>query len=154
MPAAAAIKPQAAAWSWEIHVTSDAAQNAFCMAGGKLLVGSPFVQQLALDDAELAMLISHEVAHALAEHRRAAPPASPDVDLSWQVRQSEIAYAQESEADELGMDLAHRAGWPASGMVSFYEKIAAMESPGTFNSSHPAAAARAAMAKDIAARWK
>ena len=150
--AAAAIKPQAAGWTWEIHVTTDATQNAFCMAGGKLLVGAPFVRQLALDDAELATLISHEIAHALAEHRREAPPPSLDGDVSVEIRQSEIALAQESEADEIGMDLAHRAGWPTSSMVSFYEKLAANESPGTFNSTHPAAAARLAMAKAIAAR--
>ena len=150
--AATAIKAQAAAWKWEIHVTSDPRQSAFCMAGGKLLVGGPFVQQLALDDAELAMLIGHEIAHALAEHRRERLPAALDADLSWELRQSEIAMAQEIEADEIGMDLAHRAGWPASGMVSFYEKLAARESPGTFNSSHPAASARVAMAKAMAQR--
>jgi predicted Zn-dependent protease len=150
--AATAIKAQAGAWTWEIHETSDPRQSAFCMAGGKLLVGGAFVRQLALDDAELAMLIGHEIAHALAEHRRERPPASLDADLSWELKQSEIAMAQEIEADEIGMELAHRAGWPAPGLVGFYEKLAASESPGTFNSSHPSASARLAMAKAMAQR--
>ena len=58
--------------------------------------------------------------------------------------------AQEIEADEIGMDLAHRGGWPASAIVSFYEKLAANELPGTFNSSHPGAAARLEMARAMA----
>ena len=152
MQGAAAIKPQSASWAWEFHVTGDAAQNAFCMAGGKVLVGSAFVRQLALDDGELAMLLGHEIAHALAGHRREAAPSSFEGDLSQRIRQSEIAFAQESEADEIGMGLAHRAGWPSASLVSFYEKLAAAEGAGAFNSTHPAAAQRLAMARTIAAR--
>jgi len=150
--AAAAVKPQSSGWAWEFHVTSDATQNAFCIAGGKVLVGSAFVRQLALDDGELAMLLSHEIAHALAGHQREALPSSFEGDLSERMRQTEIAFAQESEADEIGMELAHRAGWPSASLVSFYEKLAAAEAPGTFNSTHPAAAARLDMARTIAAR--
>src|SRR6202162_588315 len=66
--AATAVKAQAGAWTWEIHVTSDPRQSAFCMAGGKLLVGGLFVQQLVLDHPELEMLLGQEIAHALAQH--------------------------------------------------------------------------------------
>ena len=57
---------------------------------------------------------------------------------------------QENEADEIGMRLAYRAGWPASSLVSFYEKLAAQEPPGTFNSSHPTAALRVEAARAMA----
>src|SRR5471032_1172221 len=68
--AAVALKPEVAGWEWEFHTTSDAEVDAICMAGGKILVGSAFVRQLALSDGELATLLGHEVAHAVAEHHR------------------------------------------------------------------------------------
>jgi predicted Zn-dependent protease len=48
------------------------------------------------------------------------------------------------------MDLAHRAGWPSSSMVSFYEKLAAAESADSFDRSHPPAASRVSLAKAMA----
>lgn len=148
--AAAQVRPEAAAWSWEVHVTSDPSKGAFCMAGGKILVGSALVRGLDLDDAELAMLLSHEIAHALADHRRASARDTMSSDPAEELREAAIAIAQESEADRIGMDLAHRAGWPASRLVGFYDKLAAMQAPGTLSSSHPSAAARVAAAKALA----
>jgi predicted Zn-dependent protease len=164
--AAIAMKPQAAGWQWEFHVTSDPEVEAFCMAGGKILVGAAFVQRLALDDAELATLLAHEVAHALAEHHNEIlsaalflnKPAVPidvllermESDLGLQIRLAGLASLQESEADQLGMVLAHRAGWPAAGMLSFYRKLAGIDAGGGLASSHPAPASRISMAKGMA----
>ena len=145
-------RPSTASWAWEVHVTSDPAIAAFCIAGGKILVGSAFVDNLDLTDAELAMLLGHEIAHAVAGHRRAAPRAGVDSDAAEEIRQTRIAVAQENEADEIGMDLAHRAGWPLAGLVAFYDKLAAREASGTFSTSHPSAAARAVAARAIADR--
>jgi predicted Zn-dependent protease len=149
---AAAERPDTTAWSWEVHVTSDPAQSAFCMAGGKVLVGSVLVRRLALDDGELAMLLGHEMAHALAGHRREVARGSIDADAVAGVRQADVAMAQEVEADRIGMRLAYRAGWPIASLVSFYDKLAAAEQPGTFNSSHPSAVSRAALARAMAAK--
>ena len=140
--AAAGVRPETAGWSWEIHVTSDSSVAAFCMAGGKILVGSVFVERLELGDGELAMLLAHEIGHAVAGHRREAERGSMDSDVAEEARRTQTAVLQESEADGLGLRLACRAGWPASGLANFYEKLAAQESPGTFNSSHPPAASR------------
>ncbi len=164
--AAVGMKPEAADWQWEIHVTSDPEVEAFCMAGGKILVGARFVQRLELDDGELATLLAHEVAHAVAEHHREIlsaalflnQPAVPidvvleryDTDLSLQIRLAGLANMQESEADQLGMVLAHRAGWPSSSMLSFYRKLAGIDSGGDLASSHPAPASRISMAKGMA----
>ncbi|MBA5605712.1 M48 family metalloprotease [Duganella sp. FT3S] len=164
--AAITLKPDAAQWQWELHTTSDPGVDAVCMAGGKILVGSAFVRQLALDDGELATLLAHEVAHAVAEHVRETlseafllvrrPPLPLDVlmerldsDLSLQIRLSDLSMMQESEADQLGMVLAHRAGWPPSAMVRFYGKLAAQE-PAALVADHPAAASRLSMAKGMA----
>ncbi|NRR33669.1 M48 family metalloprotease [Oxalobacteraceae bacterium] len=161
------IKPEAALWAWEVHLGSDSDVDAVSMAGGKILVGSAFVRSLALDDGELAVLLAHEVAHALAEHQRETlseallfnrQPVVPldvlmerlDTDLSLQIKLSGLSSLQESEADQLGMVLAHRAGWPASAMVSFYRKLAEHEQASVLSGSHPAAASRLSMAKGMA----
>jgi Zn-dependent protease with chaperone function len=60
--------PSAPAWSWEIHASSDADDNASCMAGGKILLSQAYVEQLSLNDAELAMVLSHEMQHAILQH--------------------------------------------------------------------------------------
>jgi len=53
-----------------------------------------------------------------------------------------LSRLQESEADHLGMILAHHAGWPVASIVSFYQKLADADSP-TFRAwSHPSAASR------------
>lgn len=164
---AAAIKPEAALWPWEVHLSSDLDLDAVSMAGGKILIGSAFVGALALDEGELAMLLAHEVAHALAEHQRETlsealqfnrQPVVPldvlmerlDTDLSLQIKLSGLSSLQESEADQLGMVLAHRAGWPASAMVSFYRKLAEQERASVLSGGHPAAASRLSMAKGMA----
>lgn len=165
--AAAALKPETAVWQWEFHTTSDADVDAQCMAGGKILVGSAFVRKLALDDGELATLLAHEVAHAVAEHDRETlsealyfnrqPEPPLDVlmerlatDLSLQIRLSALSNLQESEADQLGMVLAHRAGWPAAAMVGFYRKLAADDDASLLSGGHPAPASRLSMAKGMA----
>ncbi|MBC7499782.1 MAG: M48 family metalloprotease [Herminiimonas sp.] len=165
--AAARIRPETGEWDWEIHTTSDPDIDAFCMAGGKLMIGSAFVSRLALDDAELATLIAHEVAHAVADHHREflssvlhispLPYATLDItlsrldsDLTLQWRMAKLANLQEREADQLGMVLAHQAGWPAAGMERFYRKLADADAPSMMSSSHPPPASRLSMAKGMA----
>ena len=148
--ASAQVRPETSTWSWEIHVTSDASRGAFCIAGGKVLVGSALVRRMDLSDGELAMLLAHEIAHAVADHRREASRVTMESDAAEEVRQAEVAVTQENEADRIGMALAHGAGWPTSSLLSFFDKLAAEEPPGTFSSSHAAAAARAAAARALA----
>jgi predicted Zn-dependent protease len=169
--AAVALKPEVAAWQWEFHTTSDPEVDAICMAGGKILVGSAFVRQLALSDGELATLLGHEVAHAVAEHHRETlsealflnrqplPPLEVvmerlDSDLSLQIRLSKLSSLQESEADQLGMVLAHRAGWRAGEMVSFYRKLATGDHAALVSGAYPASASRLSMAKGMEQLFK
>ena len=148
--AASQVRAETSSWSWEVHVTSDPSKGAFCMAGGKLLIGRALVQGLDLTDGELAMLLGHEIAHAVADHRREVSRTTMDTDPAAEIREAAIAVGQEDEADRIGMDLAHRAGWPAASLVGFFDKLAAHESPGTFNSSHASAASRAVAARAMA----
>ena len=162
------VKPAAAAWTWEIHVSSSKDQQASTMAGGKLLIGSAFIRRLKLTDGELATLLAHEIAHAIAEHQReelsqvfylnsaslplSVPTAMARLDSSWslQIQLSKLSRMQESEADQLGMTLAHMANWPAASMVSFYRKLSKSgEDPG-LSRSYPSAASRLATAETLA----
>ncbi len=146
-------RADASSWRWEVHVTSDPSVAAFCIAGGKILVGSAFVQRLKLDDAELAMMLAHEMAHALAGHRRArVPVATVDADPAGEQAASDIARGQEDEADRIGILIASRAGWSIASLVGFFDKLAADEPAGTFSASHLSAAARAENARETARR--
>jgi predicted Zn-dependent protease len=168
--AAVELKPEAASWAWEVHLASAPDIDAACLAGGKLLVGAEFVRRLALTDDELAVLLAHEVAHAIAEHSReflseaqlAYRPLVPvdvvmlrlDSDLSLQLRLASLARMQEREADQLGMVIAHRAGLPASAMLSFYRKLAdadaALGAGEPLIASHPTHASRISMSRGLA----
>ena len=163
--AAVALKPDAAGWPWELHVTDDPAVEAESQAGGKLLVGSHFIYRLKLDDGELAALLAHEVAHAVAEHAREtlsealldAKRALPlDVveerlvsDFPLQFRLSRLSAIQEREADQLGILIAHRAGWPCSAVLGFYSKLASDSRGAALLASHPSGATRLSLAKGM-----
>jgi predicted Zn-dependent protease len=132
--------PESGVWSWEVHTTTDELENAFCMAGGKLLVGQPFVVRLGLNDAELAMLLAHEMQHALQQHNRkefeealrlepslrdlpfAVLEHAVDNDESLMRKLETFDAAQEVEADREGLKLAWRAGWPARALAGYFRK--------------------------------
>jgi predicted Zn-dependent protease len=168
--AAIDLKADAAAWEWEIHTTSSAEELASCTAGGKLLLGSAYIRGLNLADGELATLIAHEVAHAIAEHQRemlsqvfslndAVLPISIHTameryDTSWsvQIRLAKLSRIQESEADQLGMTIAYAAGWPTESMVSFYHKLVTPDAASVLSWGYPPPSSRLAMATTFA-RW-
>ena len=149
--AAPALNASAASWSWEVHTSGDPSIDAFCMPGGKLMIGSAFASALALDDAELAMLVAHEIAHALAGHRRTPEADTTEMDMPRRTRMIAVAFEQERQADEMGLRLAVLAGWPAADLVRFYEKLAARDEHASFSDTHPPAAARLEAARQAAA---
>ncbi|MES2933642.1 MAG: M48 family metalloprotease [Pseudomonadota bacterium] len=168
--AAVVLSPKTVNWHWEIHTTSDPGVEAYCMAGGKLLVGSKFVNALRLSDGELATLIGHEMAHAVAEHHRETfseallinpHPSNTldrimvrmDMDLSLQLKLSNLSNLQEAEADRLGMLLAKKAGWASADMVSFFKKLSKAEAAPSLNNSHPSSSSRLDMARQLAATF-
>lgn len=138
------LKPVAAHWGWEVHVTSDPSVAAYSMAGGKILVGTHFLSSYKLTDNELAVVLGHEIGHVIAEHVReqvsmaasfnkSIPPRSRQVsdvisamqsDISIYLRLQPLSRLQEMEADDIGIDLAAHAGIPPAAVVSFYAKLA------------------------------
>lgn len=163
--AAVAFKPDAAGWPWEVHVTDDPAVDAESNASGKLLVGSGLVARLKLDDGELAVLLAHEIAHVVAEHaretlsealldsRRDLPlevvAERLDSDIPLQFRLANLSVIQEREADQLGMLIAHRAGWPCAAMLRFYGKLAADAAAPSLLASHPGSISRLSLARGM-----
>ncbi|MYN03532.1 M48 family metalloprotease [Pseudoduganella sp. DS3] len=163
--AAVVLKPDAAAWPWEVRLTDDPAVEAESRAGGKLLLGRAFIARLALDDGELAFLLAHEIAHAVAEHARetlseALLDSRRDLpldvveerlasDIPLQFRLSRLTAIQEREADQLGILIAHRAGWPSDASLRFYRKLAADEAGASLFASHPSATSRLSLAKGM-----
>lgn len=137
------LKPAAASWPWEVHVTSDPEIAAYSMAGGKLMVSTAFIKNYKLSDDELTVALAHEVGHVIAEHVReqisraasfeSAPPNHPlkitDVindmkfDISIFLRLQSLSRLQEMEADDIGIELAARSGVPPSAVTTFYAKL-------------------------------
>ena len=71
LPYAHKWNPRAKDWSWETIVVKTPTINALCMAGGKIAVFTGILDTLKLTDDELAVVLGHEMAHALREHARA-----------------------------------------------------------------------------------
>jgi predicted Zn-dependent protease len=153
--------PESASWHWELHTSSAPDQDADCMAGGKLLVGQTYAERLQLSDAELAMLLSHEIAHAVLRHNlleyqealriepaRAARPFSElwdavDHDASLMDKLAPLGRAQEEQADRAGMLLAFHAGWQPARLAGYYRKLVRNSGwPGLDSATHPSPQSR------------
>ena len=135
--------------------------NAFCMPGGKIAFFTGILEQLKLTDDEVAMVMGHEMAHALREHARArmAKSAGTGAALSigaqllglgqmgdlaaragTQLLTLKFSRSDESEADLVGLELAARAGYDPKASVSLWQKMAtASKNQGglSFLSTHP-----------------
>lgn len=133
--------PAAPAWSWEIHASNDADDNASCMAGGKILLSQAYVERLGLTDAELAMVISHEMQHAILLHNLKEYEEAIRLEPGWLARPfseledavdndtrlmsklSDLNWDQEVEADRAGLAMAWRAGWRAVELAGYFRKL-------------------------------
>jgi len=148
-------------WKWEVNLIGSKQINAFCMPGGKIAFFTGILDQLKLTDDEVAMVMGHEMAHALREHARArlAKSAGTGAALSigaqllgWgqvgdlaaragtQLLTLKFSRSDETEADLVGLELAARAGYDPKASVSLWQKMAtASKNQGglSFLSTHP-----------------
>jgi predicted Zn-dependent protease len=172
IPFAATWNPRAKDWRWEVNLIGSKQVNAFCMPGGKIAFFSGILDQLKLTDNEVAMVMGHEIAHALREHARermgktavthgaarlggaiAASVFGIDPRLTDGLARGgaslltlEFSREDESEADLVGMELAARAGYDPRAGVTLWQKMSAANkgAPPQWLSTHPSGKARIA----------
>ncbi|WP_430765671.1 M48 family metallopeptidase [Roseateles flavus] len=171
IPFALPWNPRAQGWKWEINLIGSAQLNAYCMPGGKIAFYYGILEKLQLSDDEVAMIMGHEVAHALREHARermgkgAATRLGAGlisgllglgnvgdtvVNIGAQLATLKFGREDETEADLVGMELAARAGYNPAAGVSLWQKMgqASSGAPPQWLSTHPAGTTRI---KDIEA---
>ena len=152
---------RARAWRWEVNLIGSQSINAFCMPGGKIAVFTGLIDKLQLSDDELAMVVGHEMAHALREHARERIAKSQgtgallslgaalfglgqlgDVaaNIGTQLLTLKFSRDDEIEADLVGLELGARAGFNPRASVTLWEKMAQANGgsgSGSFLSTHP-----------------
>ena len=164
--------PRARNWQWEVNLIGSSQINAFCMPGGKIAFYSGILEKLQLTDDEVAMVMGHEVAHALREHARERMAKSMGTNIAARVAGAvassyfgidsritdgvargganlltlEFSREDESEADLVGMELAARAGFNPRSGVTLWQKMGAASkgAPPQWLSTHPAGTRRIA----------
>ena len=168
IPATRAFRDDAAKWPWEAHVISLDEVNAWCMPHGKMAVYTGLINKLQATDDELAAVMGHEIAHALREHSREQMSqqaliqtgiglggallgvgdmgqslAGMVANVTLELPKSRTA---EKEADDIGVELAARAGYNPQAAISLWQKMEKLASsqPPKWLSTHPPHADRIA----------
>lgn len=153
-------------WKWEVNLIGSKSINAFCMPGGKIAFFTGILDQLKLTDDECAMVMGHEMAHALREHARErlaksegtgallslgaqlfglGQLGSTAANIGTQLLTLKFSRDEETEADLVGLELGARAGYNPDAALSLWKKMEAAEGgkggPG-FLSTHPSSPER------------
>jgi predicted Zn-dependent protease len=160
------MRPDTRDWKWSMKVIDDPETvNAWSMAGGRMALYTGLVEKIKPTDDELAQVLAHEISHALAKHTaekmsvalatslgvlavgvatdnsNIATGASAAALVAVTLPNSRVA---ESEADEIGVELAARAGYSPHAAVTLWQKMS-KESGGSsfdFLSTHPSSGKR------------
>jgi len=157
------MRPDSARWDWSVAVIDDPKTvNAWCMAGGRMALYTGLLRQVDPTDDELAQVMAHEIAHALANHsaeRMSVAMASqagviaagvfsdkPGQAMATAAAAAKLAVdlpnsrTAETEADRIGIELAARAGYDPRAAVTLWQKMGAVgggKAPPAFLSTHP-----------------
>ena len=160
LPHAAKWNPRAEKWKWEVNLIGSKQINAFCMPGGKIAFYTGIIDILKLTDDEVAMVMGHEVAHALREHARERMGKQAATNIGANVLSSVLGLGNagnavlgasanlltlkfsrddETEADTVGLELAARAGYDPRAGITLWRKMqqASKGAPPQWLSTHP-----------------
>jgi predicted Zn-dependent protease len=108
-------------FEWEANVIEEDKINAFCLPGGKIVVYTGILP-VAQNDDQLATVISHEIAHALAHHSNERVTRSQSGHVNFLVSKA-YDRRQESEADHIGVFLMTFAGYDPQEAVRFWVRM-------------------------------
>ena len=151
-------------FNWEFYLVEDKNINAFCLPGGKVFVYTGLLD-FVNNDAELALVVGHEAAHAIARHGAERMSMGAVTNMVQQIASSALnvkpAYSQafdiafglsanygvilpysrtqEYEADRIGLILMAKAGYDPRVAVDFWSRMAQKggAKPPEFLSTHP-----------------
>lgn len=151
-------------FNWEFNVVDDPTVNAWCMPGGKVVVYTGLLP-VTQNEASLALVMGHEIAHAIARHgneRMSQAMAAQGAGLTLQVLAAEkpstasnlflqafgvgsqlgmLAYSrkQESEADKMGLVFMAMGGYDPRVAPAFWQRMSAQggAKPPELLSTHP-----------------
>ena len=162
LPFTAPWNPRARHWRWQVELIASPQVNAFCMPGGKIAFYTGILDKLKLTDDEVAMVMGHEMAHALREHarERIAKTQATNIGLrlgahllglgdlgslaaglGGQLLTLQFSRSDESDADLVGLEIAARAGYAPTAAVSLWRKMGQATGGKTaglaFLSTHP-----------------
>ena len=152
---------RASQWKWEVNLLGSKQINAFCMPGGKIAFYTGILDTLKLTDDEVAMVMGHEIAHALREHARERIGKQMATNTGANVLSQLLGLGRvgnavlgasaglltlkfsrddETEADTVGLELAARAGYDPRAGITLWKKMQAANkgAPPQWLSTHPA----------------
>ena len=156
---------QLSGFQWEFNLVDDKTPNAWCMPGGKVVVYTGILP-LTQNETGLAVVMGHEIAHAIAKHGNermsqglvqqlggvaldvalANRPAETrnifltSYGVGSQLGLLKYGRTQESEADRLGLIFMAMAGYDPQQAIPFWERMASQgggQAPPEFLSTHP-----------------
>jgi predicted Zn-dependent protease len=172
------ISNQLSGYEWEFNLVEDEQVNAWCMPGGKVVFYTGILP-VTQTEAGLAVVMGHEIAHAICEHGgermsqgmlanlggMALATAMQDkpekTQQAWMAAfglgaqfgvMLPFSRMHESEADHLGLVFMAMAGYDPAEAVEFWERMSALkggQAPPEFMSTHPADATRIADLKEL-----
>ncbi|HYD77047.1 M48 family metallopeptidase [Ramlibacter sp.] len=163
---------RARSWRWEVNLIGSKQINAFCMPGGKIAVFTGLLDQLQLTDDEAAMVVGHEIAHAVREHARARIAKEQgtgallslgaqlfglgqlgDVAASIGTQLLTLRFSREDEieADLVGLEMGARGAYSPDAAVTLWEKMGRASGGNqgpAFLSTHPSGPDRLARLRE------
>jgi predicted Zn-dependent protease len=108
-------------FEWEANVIADRRINAFCLPGGKIAVFTGILP-VAQNDDQLAVVLAHEIAHALAHHSNERLTRTQSGHVGF-LMNKKFDRDQEAEADHIGVFLMTFAGYDPKEAVRFWVRM-------------------------------